>query len=481
MGKNIIYILSDQHNPEIISCKGDPYVRTPNIDRLYNMGTSLENCYCAAPLCVPSRSAILTGQLPTNNGVYNNMQCLRSDKTTLPGNMTVGGYETVLCGRMHFVGWDQRHGYEKRLVGDITPCFIGEDNEREIYGDYMRSSGQNLVSIKKSGKGHSAVLDYDEDVTKAAIEEIKSRNDNSRPLFLTIGFYGPHCPYIAPKEIYDYYYKILPPMKYMEKKEREKMHPAIQKWYSNRKMDEVNDEDVRRIRAAYYSLVEVMDTNIGRIIDAVEKNLGWDNTLVIYGSDHGDNIGEHGLFWKTNFYEGAGRVPMVFVGKDIPQKREIKENTSLLDLAPTLLSYANCPDLPECDGFNIIENIMGRDFDDNNRAIISMCSDIKGDNPSAMIRRGKWKLIWHAGYETKQLFDMEKDPKENTDLGSDKSYFKIVEELSDELSKFWNPKEELHKLDIAKENFKLMKKWFQITNPHLVEEWRGDSSNNYLE
>ena len=115
---------------------------------------------------------------------------------------------------MHFVGWDQRHGYEKRLVGDITPCFIGGDNEREIYGDYMRSSGQNLVSIRKSGAGHSAVLDYDESVTNAAIDEIKTRKD-PRPLFMTIGFYGPHCPYIAPKDIYDYYYDILPPMGYL--------------------------------------------------------------------------------------------------------------------------------------------------------------------------------------------------------------------------------------------------------------------------
>lgn len=479
MKKNIIYILSDQHNPEIISCKGDPYVRTPNLDRLYSMGTSLENCYCAAPLCVPSRSAILTGQLPKNNGVYNNMQCLRSDKTTLPGNMTVGGYETVLCGRMHFVGWDQRHGYEKRLVGDITPCFIGGDNEREIYGDYMRSSGQNLVSIRKSGAGHSAVLDYDESVTNAAIDEIKTRKD-PRPLFMTIGYYGPHCPYIAPKDIYDYYYDILPPMGYLNKEEREKMHPAIQQWYSNRKMEEVSDEDVRRIRAAYYALVEVMDKNIGRIINAIEEYLGWENTVVVYGSDHGDNIGEHGLFWKTNFYEGAGRVPMVFVGHDFAKNKEIKENTSLMDLAPTLLSYSQCPALPECDGVNIIENLKGAAFEDNKRPIISMCSDIKGDNPSAMIRKDKWKLIWHAGYEIKQLFDLENDPKELNDLGTSDDFRSVVEDLTAELSRYWNPEEELQRLSIAKENFALMKKWFQITDPPLVEEWRGDSSNNYL-
>lgn len=477
--KNIIYILSDQHNPEVIACKGDPYVRTPNLDRLYSEGTSLDNCYCAAPLCVPSRSAMLTGLLPSHNGVYNNMQNLRTAQPTLPAGLTLGGYETVLCGRMHFVGWDQRHGFEKRFVGDITPCFIGGDNEREIYGDFMRSSGQNLTSIRKSGAGHSAVLDYDESVTGAAIDYLKNRSDE-RPLFMTVGFYGPHCPYIAPKELYDYYYNLLPPMPYMSAEERAKMHPAIQNWYANRKMEEVKDEDVRRIRASYYALVELMDSYVGRIVKTIEETIGLENTLIIYGSDHGDNIGEHGLFWKTNFYEGAGRVPMVFVGSDIPKGRAIKENTSLLDLAPTLLSYSGLEQLPTCDGVDLSENLRGKEIGENTRPVISMCSDIKGDNPSAMIRKGKWKLVAHAGYEAKQLFDIETDVKELCDLGTDPAYRSTVDELYGELSKYWNPEEELEKLRIAKLEFKLMKRWYELAPQPLVEEWRGDSANNYL-
>jgi Arylsulfatase A and related enzymes len=211
--KNIIYVLSDQHNPAVTGALGDPYVRTPNIDSLYRLGTSLDSCYCAAPLCVPSRSSLLTGQLPSHNGVYNNMQSLRSDKATLPTVLTVSGYETVLSGRMHFVGWDQRHGFEKRFVGDITPCFIGGDNETEVYGDFKRSSGQNQISIHKSGSGHSAVLDFDQDVVDAACKYLRNRTDE-RPLFMTVGLYGPHCPYIAPKELYDFYYNLLPEIDY---------------------------------------------------------------------------------------------------------------------------------------------------------------------------------------------------------------------------------------------------------------------------
>ena len=162
----------------------------------------------------------------------------KHDKATFVNSMTVGGYETVLCGRMHFVGNDQRHGYEKRLVGDITPCFIGGDNEAFIYGGFKRSSGQNLISIKKSGAGHSAVLDYDEDVTKEACRYLTERTDG-RPLFMTVGFYGPHCPYIAPEELFRYYYKHLPELQFPSREEKAMMHPAIREWYANRGMEKV--------------------------------------------------------------------------------------------------------------------------------------------------------------------------------------------------------------------------------------------------
>ena len=480
MKPNIIYLLSDQHNPAVMGCNGNPYVRTPNMDRLYHSGTALDSCYCAAPLCVPSRSALLTGLLPTHNGVYNNMQCLSSDKATFVNSLTVSGYETVLSGRMHFVGYDQRHGYEKRFVGDITPCFIGGDNETEIYGDFRRSSGQNLTSIKKSGAGHSAVLDFDRDVTEAACRYLESRTDE-RPLFMTVGFYGPHCPYIAPKELYDYYYNLLPEISFMGEEEKSRMHPAIQKWYENRKMDQVRPEDVRRIRAAYYGMVEYADSLIGQILDTVEKTIGWENTIIIYGSDHGDNIGEHGLFWKTNFYEGSAHVPMVFVQKGVfPENARIKGLTSLLDLAPTLLELVDAEQLPECDGISLANHLRTAEDIPEDREIVSVCSDIKGDNPSAMLCWKNYKLIKHAGYEDCQLFDLSSDPQELKDLGTDPEYCSIVAELEGKLLKYWDGETALKLLEKDKFHFRMLKKWYDIVNPEVIEEWRGDPAQNYL-
>ncbi len=477
--KNIIYILSDQHNPFVMRNAGDAFVRTPNLDLLYKNGTCFDNCYCSAPLCVPSRAGIMTGQLPSHNGVFNNMQALSSCNATLPASLTDSGYETVLSGRMHFVGWDQWHGFEKHFVGDITPSFVGEDNEEAIYGSFKRSSGQNLTSIRKSGAGNSAVLDYDADVLNTACSYLESRNDK-RPLFMTIGFYGPHCPYIAPKELYQYYYDILPEIDFPSKEQRDAMHPAEKLWFENRKIDQVTKADVKRIRAAYYSMVELLDSYIGRIIDTVDKTLGLDNTLIVYSSDHGDNIGEHGYFWKTNFYDAASRVPLVFMGNGIEKGRRIKELSSLLDIAPTLTCYSSSDNLPSVDGKNLMPVLYGNEEPDKNRVVVSMCSDIKGDNPSLMLRKGQYKYVMHAGYEMPQLFDMASDPHECHDLAGSSDMQSVLEEFSKLQKQYWDPDKALDELKNAKRNFNLMTKWFSIVNPPLVGEWRGNPERNYL-
>lgn len=477
---NIIYILSDQHNPEVGGFAGDPYARTPVLDGLYARGVGLDNCYCASPLCVPSRSALLSGLLPCHTGIYNNMQALRSDQPTFVNCLTVGGYETVLSGRMHFVGADQRHGYEKRFVGDITPSHIGADNEELIYGSFKRSSGQNLTSIAKSGPGHSAVLDFDRAVTDAACNHIRDRKD-SRPLFLTVGYYGPHCPYIAPPDLYRHYFETLPEPEKVTPEYRASVHPAVREWYANRGLDELDVADVRRIRAAYYGMVEYLDALIGEVLRTVEKHLDPDNTLIVYGSDHGDNIGKHGLFWKTNFYDGAARVPLVFSWPGrIPEGARLRGVCSLLDLAPTLLSVSGCPALPRCDGLDISRNLFsGAPFSDD-RIVVSECSDIKGDNPSAMARSDRYKLVAHAGHMAPQLFDMEQDPDEMHDLGADPACAWVAGTLREYLYRFWNPDRALADLAVAKRNFDLMRKWVDIVRPDPVEEWHGDNRRNYL-
>ena len=478
---NIIYILSDQHNPDVLGANGNPFVRTPNLDSLAAEGVSLDNCYCASPLCVPSRTALLTGLLPSRTGITNNMQALSSHTATIAHALTLDGYETVLSGRMHFVGWDQRHGFQHRLVGDITPSFMGADNEAEIYGDFKRTSNQHIISIKKSGAGNSAVLQFDRDVTDAAIAYLKNRDSsNAPPLFMTVGLYGPHCPYIAPPDLYQYYYEILPEIGTVTEEEFSRLHPAMQNWQNIRGLSDVTDEDVRRIRAAYYGMVEYMDGLVGELLTAARQTLDMDNTVIVYSSDHGDNIGEHGLFWKTNFYEGSARVPMIyFRNGHYPAGKRIKGLTSLLDLAPTLLRIGGNHQLPAYDGIDLTPYLTGTEDIPDTREVFAECADIKGDNPSAMLRFGKYKLICHAGYDTPQLFDLEADPSETSDLAETPVGREILPRLLPRVMSRWDPAQAMRQLDLDKAHFRLVGGWVKQTNPLPIEEWRGDPSSNY--
>ena len=477
---NIIFILSDQHNASIMGCAGDKYAKTPNMDKLAVEGTMLTNSYCNSPLCVPSRSSMLSGLLPSETGIYQNMQCLPTDKVTLAHSLAVAGYETVLSGRMHFVGPDQRHGFEKRFVGDLTPSFFGLDNEKEIYGDLRKTTNQHRISLEKSGAGSSAVLRFDEDVVGAACDHLKNRTDN-RPLFMTVGLYGPHCPYVAPEELYNYYYDTLPEIDEITEEYRNSVHPAVQNWYKQRDLMDVSREEIRRIRAAYYGMVTFVDNLIGQVIDTVKDTIGLENTLIVYASDHGDNIGEHGLFWKTNFYEGAVKVPFIFSWKDVIRENvKINGLTSLLDLAPTLIDIAGAPELPKMQGESLVKNLKAGEDVASDRVVISQLGDIKGDNPSAMIRKGDYKLVLHYGYETPQLFNLKLDPDEKNDLGSNEKLKSICNELEQELREYWDPEKAYEDLQNSLAHFNIMKKWANMMDLTPLEEWRGDVSQNYV-
>jgi choline-sulfatase len=478
---NIIYVLSDQHNFEISGFMGDGYVKTPNIDKLAKNGVSMGNCYCNSPLCVPSRSSMLSGLLPTETGIYNNMQCLPTDRATLVHSLSVAGYDTVLCGRMHFSGPDQRHGFEKRLVGDITSSFMGVDNELEMYEVFRGASYQARIGIEKSGSGSSAVLKFDTAVTQAACDYIQDREDE-RPLFMMVGMYAPHCPYVAPKRWYDYYYNTLPIPEVISEKEKKALHPAIQKWIELRGVGDVTAEELRRVRAAYYAMITFMDENTGRIMQAVEKYLGLANTVIIYGSDHGDNIGEHGLFWKTNFYEGSSRVPLIFSWDGVfPKDCWMHELTSLIDMAPTLLDIARAKPLPVMHGESLLSSLKTGKEISKGRTVISLLADIKGDVPSAMIRKGDYKLVIHYGYEQPQLFNITKDPKELNDIGTDPRFAETIQRLKEELFQYWQPDKAYRDLNISIEHYKLIKEWINNVGWTPVEEWKTQKGDNYLD
>ena len=205
---NVIVIMSDQHNAHIAGCDGNGIVRTPNLDRLAADGVYFTSAYCPYPLCVPSRMAFMTAQYPSDVNVWDNPSILSSDVPTFAHALGAGGYEAVLCGRMHFGGRDRFHGFEKVIYGDCRNSV-----SREIMGEgYNRTNGQTKYAVEISGHGRVGFEAFDSAVTAKAIEFVEARRGavDARPYCLVVGYMQPHNPLICSRELFEYYLERLP-------------------------------------------------------------------------------------------------------------------------------------------------------------------------------------------------------------------------------------------------------------------------------
>lgn len=473
----ILFLLSDQHHAGFLGAAGHPVVRTPHLDALAGAGVSMDRLYCPSPLCVPSRMAMLSGLLPSATGIYTNLHSLPSEQPTFVHSLRAAGYRTTLCGRMHFNGPDQRHGFTERLVGDITAVDV--NGRSPDYGALQGSSGQSRTGVELSGPGNSNVLEYDRAVTRAAVDYVSGHN-GEEPLFLTVGFYGPHCPFVCPPDLFDYYYeRVAPP----EEPDgfRSAVHPFIRKWYANRRITEPDPEAARRCLAAYCGLVEVMDRHVGAILEAWRSNPALRDGLVVYASDHGEMAGEKGMFWKSSFYEGSVRVPCIaHLPGAITGGRRCAHAGSLLDLGPTFLDWGGGAPLPHTHGASLRGVWTGQQPDDTERPVFSLLGDIKGDAPGAMVRWGRWKMMRYHGYDHPQLFDLEKDPGEWNDRGSDPAAAHIREELDTLLEPHWHGAEVAAEVERIQALQRYWEDWKQSVDHDSPERWKEDPEENYL-
>ncbi len=493
---NIVFIFTDQHHHGVMGNAGDPYVRTPNLDRLAKNGTKFNNAYTNCPVCVPARMSLLSGQLPVDHGALVNQATLDPNIPTYAHSMNIGGYQTVLAGRMHLYGTDQYRGHEVRLTGDNTPMYVGYNNLLPNLGpDLMFTILQKRDGITKSGGGNSVVQEYDNAVVRDTIEFLEKREDE-RPLMMTIGLFSPHPPFIAETERYKYYYDLIDDAPIHSNFE-ESIHPAIVEWKRRRNLKDITKEDWRRVRSAYYANTEFLDENIGKIIEAAKKKLG-DNTIFIYASDHGESMGINNLVWKTTFFECSVKVPLIFSGPGVEKGREIEGLVCLNDVTRTLIDYGTGPELPKPYGQSLRGVLEKGEEIDSNRAIVSQIGTygknrFDKDLPAAMIRKGDYKLISYHGYEEVSLYNLKEDFLCGDDLSNLPDHDEIKKELLDELNEVWDGEKALRLSEEAMENFYIMKEWAHKTRFPLMEKfyngltneitdnWSMDSKDNYIE
>ena len=395
---NILVVLADQLVPFLTSPYGDPVAKTPNLQRLADTGVRYDAAYTPYPLCSPARAAFMTGDYASRHGCYDNASILPSDVPTVAHSLTLAGYETVLSGKMHFVGPDQLHGFAKRLTTDVYPAAMDwvptQDPEgRFVRGGHARSYGPPRVGVVEWSK----FLAYDEETHFRALEYL--RHGPRRPFFLVVSYHHPHDPFQVTQAMWDEYGGVEIPI---PQTPAQVEYSAMDVWANEaHETDAVDlrDPDVlRALRRAYYALVTYVDRKLGELLDVVP-----DDTLVVFTSDHGDMLAERAMVQKRCFYEWSARIPLIVRHPDGRGAGSVvAAPVSLLDLAPTILDLAGCGERLPMDGGDLLEP---------RGVVLSEYHVEKVRAPCFMARRGRWKYIYiHEHGE--QLFDLAADPGE---------------------------------------------------------------------
>ena len=477
---NVVLIISDQHNKHVLGCAGDPYVDTPNLDRLAADGVRLTNIYCPYPLCAPSRAGFMTGQYPSDIGVYDNggSANFSSNTPTFAHALGAAGYEAVLCGRMHFGPTDPFHGFERRIHGDSEASL-----SEEIRGSgLLRTNGQTRYAVEVAGHGKSGFQAFDRSVTQTACDFIRVREPNDRPLALVIGMMLPHNPLICDKSDFDRYLDRLPVPEPEPPSYHDRLHSALRVWRERRGIDDLTPEQNHRAMAAYYGLVTELDRNVGQILSAVSDSEIGNNTAVIYTSDHGDMCCEHGMWWKSSFYEGSAGIPLI---ASFPERfvkgATVDEVASLIDVGPTLLDLVDAPSLPDVSGRSFLRLLEGREIPDWPNQVYCEYAGFLGDAPSCMIRSDRWKLNYYSEFDSCQLFDLETDPDERNDLASKPECSVIVNQLKARIDSRWsagNIREQLARQQRAR---KLVSSAGHTSQPHEVIDFAAGPEENVFD
>ena len=437
---NILVIMADQLAPQFTGAYGHPVVKTPHLDALTARGMRFDAAYCNSPLCAPSRFSFMSGQLISRIAAYDNASEFPAAIPTFAHYLKLMGYRTCLSGKMHFVGPDQLHGFEERVTTDIYPSDYAWTPDWELPDERIDKWYHNMATVKESGVAQATFqIDYDDEVAFAARRKLFDyARDGASPWCMVASFIHPHDPYVARPEWWDLYDDADIDMP------AHVIAPADQDPFSRRVMDGIEastvaltQEEVRRARRAYYANVSFFDSKIGQLVRTLKEIGQRDNTVIIVTADHGDMLGERGLWYKMNFFEHSARVPLVIAGPGaVPGTAP--NAASLVDILPTLLDIAG-PDQPELgqpiDGRSLWPLATGGG-DPVSEAIGEYCAEMAG-HPVFMIRRGDLKYI-HCDPDPPQLYDLAADPGERTNLAAHPDYAEPAAAFAAEVAERWD-------------------------------------------
>jgi len=437
---NVLLIMADQLPAAALPCYGNPVVRAPNLSALALDGRVFEAAYCASPLCAPSRFAMLTGRLPSAIGAYDNAAELPAATPTVVHLLRAAGYDTVLAGKMHFVGPDQLHGFERRLTTDVYPAaFDWTPDWRRDPGD-REGWYHTMTSVHDVGVREAALqTDYDDEVCFQAVRELRHQSvaAGERPFFLTVSFTNPHDPWHVRRRHWDLYAGVDIPRPSVPAPPLEQADPhsrRLREMYAA-DADAPSPEGLLRARRAYFAAVSYMDELVGQVLSALRETGLAGCTLVLFTADHGELLGERGLWFKMSFLDGSARVPLLAAGPGVAAGAS-PEPVSQLDLAPTLCELAGVAE-PEAklEGASLAGMLGGGGPAPEVVAGEYLAEGVTA--PMVMLRRGRHKFVRCPG-DPDQLFDMAADPSELHNVAADPSAADVARALGAECDRRWD-------------------------------------------
>ncbi|WP_417207098.1 choline-sulfatase [Antarctobacter sp.] len=436
---NILIVMVDQLNGTLFPDGPADWLHTPNLRALAERSVRFQNAYTASPLCAPGRASFMSGQLPSMTRVYDNAAEFASDIPTYAHHLRRAGYQTCLSGKMHFVGPDQMHGFEERLTTDIYPADFGWTPDYRKPGERIDWWYHNMGSVTGAGVAEiSNQMEYDDEVAYHAERKLYdlARGKDARPWCLTVSFTHPHDPYVARKKYWDLYEDCdhltpeVPAMAYEDHDPHSKRIFDANDWRSF----DISEEDIRRSRRAYFANISYLDEKIGKLLEVLDETR--QEAIVVFVSDHGDMLGERGLWFKMSFYEGAARVPLMIAVPGAEGAR-IDAPVSTIDLCPTLCDLAGVDMsevMPWTEGESLTPVMQGR------ARISPVAMEYAAEAsyaPLICLREGRWKYT-NCALDPEQLFDLEADPHELTNLAEDADHAEVLEKFRVKSAARWD-------------------------------------------
>jgi choline-sulfatase len=426
---NILFLMSDQHRADVTGYEGNTAIRTPVLDELARTGVSFRNAYTPSPICVPGRQCLMAGQLPKTCGCEGWID-LKPGYHTFARQFARYAYNTTCSGKLHHLGFDQSQGWRKRIAPDaeISDAYT-EGKIEEEFARYKPAAGtgkwSNQREVEEARPGDGPCQIFDRIATQAALDfldryfddPLYHRPQSHRPLLLKLSLLQPHYPFFGDEELFDYYLDRVPIYR-----EEPCDHPVLSLSQQRRPVN-VTGTAIRRATASYYAMTETVDRYYGQVLSRLEElgeNL--DEWIIVYTTDHGEMLGQHGIWEKTRFYDGSARVPLIIRWpKGFPGGRVVNENVNLCDLYATLCDLAGLETPAGLDSRSLAPLLRGESCDWPNESVSQM------NRNHVMIRQDDLKYQWYGESVPEVLFDLAEDPGETENRAASPAYMEAMQ------------------------------------------------------